>query len=142
MSATDNAQHKITMTAWELEKEREHAVIKSKLDGIENLVPELFQNIKQLTKSVTEIPVEIINCRNEVDKEMKQYMHDEFVTAADLQKAETKIEARIGVEMKKMGIDITSLKQMIWRATWIVSGFITAGVTIFWILSHTNITIS
>lgn len=124
----------VTMSRWELEKEREHAVISARLEQLDSVIPELFATAKGLDEKITNIPLEIIACRDRMDKDMKNYIHDEFVTNGDLQQFESKLE-------KQIGKDFEIVNRKIGRATWIVSGFISAGTFIFFLLSHTNLTI-
>lgn len=124
----------VTMSRWELEKEREHAVISAKLEQLDSVIPEVFSSIKTLDEKVTKIPIEIIQCRESMDKTQKEYMHKEFVTNGELQQFESKLE-------KKFGMEFGKVNRKIGRASWMVSGFIAASVTIFYLLIHTNITV-
>lgn len=132
-------EEKITMSPWELEKEREHAVIKEKLTSLEDMVPQIHASMRSLDAKVGDIPMEILACRDRMDKNMKDYMHSEFVTNVDLQMFESKLETQIGKDINNIRTDLMSVRTMMWKATWIISGFISAGIFMTWLLSHTNI---
>lgn len=141
VATQDATEDKVIMTRWEIEKEREHAVISEKLKQMESLIPKVFASLEVLEKAVTQIPIDIIDCRDRMDSKLKSYMHDEFITATELNKFEAKLESDISAKMADMKVDIAGIKQMVWKATWILSGFISSAMVIFWILSNTNIKI-
>ena len=130
MPVTDQTEDKVTMTRWELEKEREHAVIHEKVKQFDELIPKIFATMSNVERSVQDIPLQMMKCREELDNDMRNYMHDKFISNSDLDQFEGKLEKRMCMIETKVG-----------KATWIVSGFIAAGTFIFYIASHTNIII-
>ena len=130
MPVNDQTEDKVTMTRWELEKEREHAVIHEKVRQFDELIPKIFDIVANVEKSIQNIPLDMLKCREDLDEDMRKYMHDKFISNSDLEHFEGKLERRMGMIETKVG-----------KATWIVSGFIAAGTFIFYIASHTNIII-
>lgn len=100
------------------------AVLESKMDDIENFVPEIFATLKALTQSVTKIPadvsMEIITCRDKMDEDVKRYIHDNFVDRVEMSEMETRIERKIS------------------RASWTISAFILAYGFYDFLSNHTN----
>lgn len=142
MSPEDlKASDKIVLTRWEMEKEREHAVIKEKLTQMDSVIPRVYSTLELLERKIAEIPMEIVSCRDRMDKSLKEYMHDEFVTVSELNQFETKLEKKISENMNGMRQDLNGIRTMVWKATWILSGFISAGIFILWILSNTNVVV-
>ena len=115
----------------ELELVRQQAIQQSRIDEVEKYIPEIFASLKQLTKNVNDIPLTILKCRNDVDADMKEYMHDKFIVEGDLNKLEQKLEKHVDVEVR-------GVTKRVDRVGWLVSGFITAGVFIMWYLKIIN----
>ncbi len=108
----------------ELERIKEQAVMAAKVDEIENIVPEIFAAIKSLTKDIGAIPMEIVNCKQAMDNEIRKYIHDEFVTT-DLFE-------------KRMAEELLAIKLLISKAGWILSGMIGAASIFNYLIMHTN----
>lgn len=135
----DHSQDKITLTRWELEKEIEHGVMREQIASHEKLIPEIFAAIKSTNVSMSNIPLEIVRCRDEMEKDIKNYMHSGFITDNDLQKFETKLEDRMRVEMQTMNELMNKVMSRVNQGTWIITGAVLAGAAVVWILTKTNI---
>lgn len=122
----------------ELELVRQQAVQQARIDEVEKYIPEIFASLKQLTKTVNDIPLTILNCRNDVDKEIKSYMHDKFIMEGDLNKLETKLEKHVDEEVDEVNRKVDNVGSMVNRAAWIITGFISAGVTLLYFLKIIN----
>ena len=133
--ANEKSDENVTMSRWELEKEREHAVISAKLKQLDELIPQVHEAMKKLDDKVSSIPMDILTCKETMERSQRQYMHNEFVTTTELKLFESKLE-------KSISEDFASVNRKIGRASWVVSGFIMAATGIFYILSHSNLVIS
>ncbi len=122
------------VSSQEIELIKEQAVQGARIDEMEKYIPEIFSSLKQLTKNVNDIPLTILNCRNDVDKEIKTYMHDKFLTDIDLQALEKKLEKHVDEEVVIVTSKVEKVGYKVNQATWIISGFISAGVFIMWAL--------
>ena len=122
------------VSSQEIELIKEQAVQGARIDEMEKYIPEIFSSLKQLTKNVNDIPLTILNCRNDVDKEIKTYMHDKFLTDIDLQALEKKLERHVDEEVVIVTSKVEKVGYKVNQATWIISGFISAGVFIMWAL--------
>jgi len=124
----------VEVSSQEIELIKEQAVQGARIDEMEKYIPEIFSSLKQLTKNVNDIPLTILNCRNDVDKEIKTYMHDKFLTDIDLQALEKKLEKHVDEEVVIVTSKVEKVGYKVNQATWIISGFISAGVFIMWAL--------
>jgi len=124
----------VEVSSQEIELIKEQAVQGARIDEMEKYIPEIFSSLKQLTKNVNDIPLTILNCRNDVDKEIKTYMHDKFLTDIDLQALEKKLERHVDEEVVIVTSKVEKVGYKVNQATWIISGFISAGVFIMWAL--------
>lgn len=131
----------VTMTRWQLTKEREHAVMAAKIESHEKIMPEVFASIKSINVQISKIPLEMVSYREEMEKDIKQYLHDGFITANDLQKFEVRMEKRVSGDMEKVTQLMNQVMSRVNRMAWIISGAMLAGAVIFWILTNTNIKI-
>lgn len=122
----------------ELQLVRDQAVQQARIDEVEKYIPEIFASLKQLTKTVNDIPLTILNCRNDVDKEIKTYMHDKFITDGDLNKLEQKLEKHVDVEVETVNKKVEDVGSKVNKATWMIAGFISAGVTLMYFLKIIN----
>jgi len=120
------------ITPAELERIKRQAVMESKVDGMEKMLPEIFGSLKALNKSVDKIPLEIVNCRDDLERDIKTYTHNGFVTGAELKTFETKLEG-------KMNSSFHSLNAKISRGGWILSGFIAASSVFSFLLTKTSL---
>ena len=70
------------------------AVLQSKVADIDeemkSVIPEIFVTLKEIRKDVAQTKLEvgatpqnITTCRDEMDKEIKKYIHDNFITKRD-----------------------------------------------------------
>lgn len=120
------------ITERELAREKEQAVIESKVDDIETMIPEIWSSLKSLDKAVSSIPMQIVSCRDEIEKEMRGYSHEQFITDRELNRFETKLEAKLSAQ-------IFGIRGTINKASWILTGFITAATFFNYIVSHTEV---
>ena len=112
----------------EIKQIKEQAVLTADVGDLKATIPELFAAIKAINRSIVAIPIQITECRNDMDKEIKKYMHDRFLTEGDLNAFEKKVEIKIDAVGTKVN-----------KATWVVSGFITAAMFITWLMKYTDI---
>ena len=110
---------------------KEQAVIVAEVGELKSTVPEIFSALKGLTKSIAEIPLQMKECQETVDRDVKQYMHKKFITDVDILELEKRFEDRVDEIAGKISM-----------AMWVVSGFITAGTFFLFLMTHTNIVVS
>lgn len=128
MAADDKTIH---LTPRELEMLQQQAVTAAKVKELTQVMPEIFATLKALSASVANIPMEIVSCRNSMDKEMKEYMHNAFITEDDLAIFETKLETSVTLEMAK-------ISQRINKASWVIGAFISAATFFNYLITNTN----
>lgn len=119
------------LTENEVKQIEKLAIQGARIDEIEKYVPEIFASLKSINKTVTEVPLNILRCRNEVDKEIKAYMHDKFITDTDLTALETKLEKRVQEEVDQVTDQVQSVGKLVNRATWVITGAVLSGSVIF-----------
>ena len=107
---------------------KEQAIITAEVGDLKATSREIFSSLKSLNKAIGEIPIKITECRDAMDREIKEYMHDKFLTESDLRKFERQVEVKIDIVARQVS-----------KATWVVSGFITAAMFITWIMRYTDI---
>ena len=112
----------------EIKAIKEQAVLVAEVGDLKATIPEIFAAIKAQNKALTAIPIQITECRDDMDREIKNYMHGRFLTEADLRKFERQVE-----------IKVDKVSDQVNRATWIVSGFISAGIFIMWVMKYTDL---
>lgn len=111
----------VTMSIAERDLLIKQAVMESQLDDVREVIPQIFASIKGIDKSIAEIPSQITSCRDQMEDDIKEYIHGEFVTA-ETQRA-----------------DMVTMKLIVSKAVWVVGGFIGAGTFINWIIFNTQI---
>jgi len=122
----------INMSKKELEVLMAQAVLESKVEDIEETIPRIFDSLKSLESKFSNIPLEIYNCRDEMDSKMKAYNHEQFITENELNMFENKLESMVTHE-------VGSLRHVIVKAKWIITGFLFAATFINYLISNTNI---
>lgn len=122
----------IHLTPRELEMLQQQAVTSAKVTELTGMMPEIFTTLKALSVAISNIPMEIVNCRNKMDKDIKEYIHDTFITDDDLTIFETKLETKVTLEINK-------ISQRINKASWVIGGFISAATVINYLITNTSI---
>ena len=112
----------------DIERIKEQAVLNAEVGELKSTVPEIFVALKGLTKAIAEIPIKIMECRDDMDREIKEYMHDRFLTERDLEIFERKVEVKIDIVSKQVS-----------KGTWVISGFISMGVFVMWLMEYTDL---
>ena len=115
----------------EIKRIQEQAIITAEVGDLKATVPEIFSALKVLTKSIAEIPLQMKECQETVDRDVKKYMHSKFITDIDVLELEKRFEERVDKISNKINM-----------GTWVISGFIVAASFFFWLTTHTNIIIS
>ena len=128
-----------TYTDDDIERIREQAVLTAEVGELKSTVPEVFASLKSLNKAIAEIPIKIMECRDDMDREIKQYMHGKFLTEGDLNALERKLEDRVSQEVTAVKTKIDKVDRNVSKATWIVSGFLTACTFVIWLMKFTDI---
>lgn len=115
-------------TKEDIERIKEQAVITAEVGELKATLPEIFSALKVINKNMADMPLQLMECKGEVDREIKDYMHDRFLTEKDLMKFEHHVESKI-----------ETVSNQVNKATWIISGFISAGIFIIWLMNYTNL---
>ena len=138
----DHSHDKITLSRWQIEKEIEHGIFKKQIENHEKLIPEIFAAIKATNVSMNSIPMEIMRCREDMERDIKAYMHNGFITDKDLLQFENKLEDRMRVEMRSVTDLMNRVMAKVSQGTWIITGAVLAGAAIVWVLTQTNVVLT
>jgi len=118
---------------------KEHAVLEQKVDQLHDAIPEIFASLKDLRRAVGEIPMEIVACRDRMEREMKQYNHNAFITDRDLRDFEDDIKKLIDSEYSRTDARVLSIENKINRATWTWGGMLIMATVINYLIVHTPV---